>query len=145
MRVFFDTNVLVYMFDADNELKKDLASARFEAEASAGRVLLSTQVLQEFYVAVTRKLLVPLAQETAESIVRDLSLLPTVAIDTERILAAIHRSRILRISFWDALIIEAALAGGADCLLSEDMQHGQVIDGLRIENPFPGNLRKHPT
>jgi predicted nucleic acid-binding protein len=136
MRVFFDTNVLVYLFDADDEVKKELARARFEAEASVGRVLLSTQVLQEFYVSVTRKLSVPLAPETAEAIVRDLSLLPVVAIDAEKILAAIHRSRMLTLSFWDALIIEAALAGGADLLLTEDMQHGRIIESLRIENPF---------
>jgi predicted nucleic acid-binding protein len=136
MRVFFDTNVLVYLFDADDPVKKELACARFEAEASAGRALLSTQVLQEFYVSVTRKLSVPLEPETAEAIIRDLSLLPIVAIDTERILSAIHRSRTLRFSFWDALIIEAALAGGADRLLTEDMQHGQMIEGMLIENPF---------
>lgn len=145
MRVFFDTNVLVYLFDVDDEVKKELASARFEAEASAGRVLLSTQVLQEFYVSVTRKLSVPLAPEIAESVVRDLSLLPIVAIDAERILGAIQRSRMLGLSFWDALIVEAALAGGAGCLLSEDMQHGQVIEGLRIENPFWGILQKYPS
>ncbi len=145
MRVFFDTNILVYLFDADDEARKELASARFEAEASAGRVVLSTQVLQEFYVSVTRKLSVPLAPETAESVVRDLSLFPIVAIDTDRILAAVRKSRTLGLSFRDALIVEAALAGGADCLLSEDMRHGQVIEGLRIENPFLGTARKHPT
>jgi predicted nucleic acid-binding protein len=145
MRVFFDTNVLVYLFDADNEIKKDMACSRFEAEASAGRALMSTQVLQEFYVSVTRKLSVPLAPETAEAIVRDFSLLPIVAIDTERILAAIHRSRMLRLSFWDTLIIEAALAGGADCLLTEDMQHGQMIEGLQIQNPFLSIPQKLPT
>jgi predicted nucleic acid-binding protein len=139
MRTFFDTNVLVYLFDRDDVVKKDMAFARFEAEASAGRALLSTQVLQEFYVSVTRKLSVPLAPETAETVVRNLSLLPLVTIDTERILAAIHRGRMLRISFWDALIIEAALAGGANHLLSEDFQHGQMIEGLRIENPFLSN------
>lgn len=133
------------MFDADDEVKKELASARFEAEASAGRVVLSTQVLQEFYVSVTRKLSVPLAPETAESVVRDLSLFPIAAIDTDRILAAVRKSRTLGLSFWDALIVEAALAGGADCLLSEDMQHGQVMEGLRIENPFLGTARKYPT
>ena len=136
MRVFFDTNILVYLFDADDAAKQDMARTRFEAEAAGGRALLSTQVLQEFYVSVTRKLSVPLEPETAEAIVRDLSLLPTVSIDTDRILAAIHWSRKLRLSFWDALIIEAALAGGAEQLLTEDMQHGQTIDGLRIENPF---------
>ena len=136
MRVFFDTNILVYLFDADDAVKKDMARTRFETEAAGGRALLSTQVLQEFYVSVTRKLSVPLEPETAAAIVRDLSLLPTVSIDTERILAAIHWSRKLRLPFWDALIIEAALAGGAERLLTEDMQHGQIIEGLRIENPF---------
>lgn len=136
MRVFFDTNILVYLFDADDAVKKELACARFETEAASGNALLSTQVLQEFYVSVTRKLSIPLAPEIAEAIVRDLSLLPVIAIDSENILAAVYRSRTQRISFWDALIIEAALAGGADCLLSEDMQHGQVIEGMRIENPF---------
>jgi predicted nucleic acid-binding protein len=145
MRVFFDTNILVYLFDADDEVKKEMARTRFEADASASRVLLSTQVLQEFYVSVTGKLSVPLAPETAEAIVHDLSLLPIVAIDTDRILAAIHRSRTLRLSFWDSLIIEAALAGGADRLLTEDMQHGQIIEGLRIENPFLSILQESPT
>jgi predicted nucleic acid-binding protein len=135
-RVFFDTNILVYLFDADNADKQEQARARFEAEASVGHIMLSTQVLQEFYVAVTRKLAVPLAAETAEAVVRDLSALPIIAIDADRILAAINRSRRLQLSFWDALIIEAALAGGADRLLTEDLQHSQGIDGLIIENPF---------
>ena len=136
MRVFFDTNILVYLFDADAAAKKEQARARFETEASAGLALLSTQVLQEFYVAVTRKLSVPLKAETAEAVVRNLSALPVIGIDAERILAAIGRSRSMQLSFWDALIIETALAGGAARLLTEDLQHGQIIDGLQIENPF---------
>lgn len=136
MRVFFDTNILVYLFDADAADKKEQACARFETEATAGLVLLSTQVLQEFYVAVTRKLSVPLEAETAEAVVRNLSALPILGIDAERILTAIGRSRRMQLSFWDALIIETALAGGAARLLTEDLQHGQIIDGLQIENPF---------
>lgn len=136
MRVFFDTNILVYLYDEDAAEKKDRARDLFKTEANAGRIVLSTQVLQEFYVVVTRKLAVPLAPEAAEDVVRNLSILPIVHIDAERILAAISRSRQRQFSFWDALIIEAALTGGADRLLSEDLQHGQVIDGLRIENPF---------
>ena len=136
MRVFFDTNILVYLFDADAAAKKEQARARFETEASAGRVLLSTQVLQEFYVAVTRKLSVPLETETAETVVRNLSALPVIGIDADRIISAIGRTRRMQLSFWDALIIETALAGGADRLLTEDLQHGQIIDGLQIENPF---------
>jgi predicted nucleic acid-binding protein len=136
MRVFFDTNILVYLFDADNPIKKERARARFEAETAAGQIVLSTQVLQEFYVAVTRKLAVPLEAEPAAAVVRDLAALPIIGVDADRILAAIGRSRRLQLSFWDALIIETALVGGADRLLTEDLQHGQIIDGLVVENPF---------
>ncbi len=136
MRTFFDTNILVYMFDADAPSKKEHACARFELEVSKGRAFLSTQVLQEFYVMVTKKLSVPLDPKTAELVVCNLAALPIMGIDAERIIAAIGRSRTAQYSFWDALIIETALAGGADRLLTEDLQHGQIIDGLHIENPF---------
>jgi predicted nucleic acid-binding protein len=136
MRTFFDTNILVYMFDADAPEKKEKARARFETEVSKGRILLSTQVLQEFYVMVTKKLSVPLEPEPAESVVRNLAALPILGIDAERVIAAIGRSRRSQFSFWDALVIETALAGGANRLLTEDLQHGQIIDGLHIENPF---------
>jgi predicted nucleic acid-binding protein len=108
----------------------------FEREVEAGRVALSTQVLQEFYVNATRKLRSPLSPERAEARVRDLSKLPLVQVEPSLILAAIARSRSLGFSFWDALIVEAALAGGADRLLTGDLQHGQEIEGLRVENPF---------
>lgn len=80
--------------------------------------------------------MVPLEPEAAEAVVRDLAKLPVIGIDSDRILAAIGRSRRMQLSFWDALIIETALAGGADRLITEDLQHGQNIDGLLIENPF---------
>jgi predicted nucleic acid-binding protein len=136
MRVFFDTNILVYMFDSDAAEKKERACTRFEKESASGRVMLSTQVLQEFYVAVTRKLSVPLEPEAAEEIVRNLSLLPIIGVNAERVLSAISRSRKMQLSFWDTLIIETALSGGANRLLTEDLQHGQTIEGLLIENPF---------
>lgn len=135
-RSFFDTNVLVYLFDNGEPEKKAGAQELFEREIEAGRAALSTQVLQEFYVSVTRKLASPLSPEVAEERVRDLSRLPLVRVDASLVLAAIGRSRRMVLSFWDALILEAALAGGADRLLTEDLQHGQVIEGLRIENPF---------
>ncbi len=135
-RSFFDTNVLVYLFDNSEPEKKARAQEVFEREVEAGRAALSTQVLQEFYVNTTRKLASPLPSEVAEARVRDLSRLSLVRVDASLILAAIARSRALGFSFWDALIVEAALMGGADRLLTEDLQHGQVIEGLRVENPF---------
>ena len=67
---------------------------------------------------------------------RDFSRLPLVRVDASLVVAAIGRSRSLGLSFWDALIVEAALAGGADRLLTEDLQHSQEIEGLQVENPF---------
>ncbi len=134
--VFLDTNVLVYLFDADAPSKQKRAREILDKQVRGGQALLSTQVLQEFYVTVTRKLASPLDEKTAEQAVRDLASLPMVQLDSALILAAIARSREDRFSFWDALIIQAALSGGAQRLYSEDMQDGRMIEGLRIENPF---------
>jgi predicted nucleic acid-binding protein len=136
MRSFFDTNILVYLFDEDSPGKKAQAQVLLEKETESGRVLLSTQVLQEFYVAVTRKLEVPLPAEKAEEAVSRFRVLPLVEISSSHILKAIRKSIRLQFSFWDALIIEAALSGGASILYTEDLQHGQTIDNLKILNPF---------
>ncbi len=136
MRSFFDTNVLVYMFDNDAPAKKVRAQKLLHKETEAGRTLLSTQVLQEFYVAATRKLKLPLQAEVAEEVVHNLAVLPLVEIGKSHVLGAISRSRRWQVSFWDALILEAAINGGASVLYSEDLQHGQVVEGLTIENPF---------
>lgn len=135
-RSFFDTNVLVYLFDNCDPEKKIRAQRVFAEESEGGRAVLSTQVLQEFYWAVTRKLENPLPEEIAEQRVRDFCELPLVRVDGPMILAAIARSRSQSFSFWDALILEAALRAGAGRLLTEDLQHGQRIGGLTVENPF---------
>lgn len=136
MRSFLDTNVLIYLFDNRDPEKKTKAQEVFEREVESDRAAVSTQVLQEFYVNVTRKLAAPLPPEIAEARVRDFARLPLVWVDTPLILAAISRNRRNSFSFWDALIVEAALSAGAGRLLTEDLQHGQVIDGLSVENPF---------
>jgi predicted nucleic acid-binding protein len=135
-RSFFDTNVLLYLFDNSVPEKRARAQELFSEEVEAGRAVLSTQVLQEFYVNVTRKLAEPLPSAVAEAQVRDFALLPLVRVDEAMILAAIERTRSMSFSFWDALTLEAALRGGADRLLTEDLQHGQKIESLRVENPF---------
>ncbi len=135
-RSFFDTNVLLYMYDDDEPEKKAQAIEAFDRAVEDDGVVLSTQVLQEFYVNATRKLATPLSPERAAARVRDFARLPLVRVDEAMIIAAIERSRSMSFSFWDALIVEAALRGGADRLLTEDLQHGQEMDGLRVENPF---------
>ncbi|MBK7473727.1 MAG: PIN domain-containing protein [Betaproteobacteria bacterium] len=136
MKSFFDTNVLVYLFDADSPVKRRKARALFQKHAGDGDILLSTQVLQEFYAAVTRKLARPLGAAAAEEAVTNFAELPLVQVDSRMILAAIRRSRNNQLSLWDALIVQAAIEGHASTLYSEDMQHGLLLDGLRVINPF---------
>jgi len=136
MRKFFDTNVLVYLFDDDNPDKKQRAVELFSATVRDGAAVLSTQVLQEFYVTVTRKLACPLPLDTAYRALQNLSVLPLVSMDEQLILSAARMSQNASFSFWDALIVQAAMKAGAGTLFSEDMQHDRVIAGLRIVNPF---------
>lgn len=135
-RVFLDTNVLVYLFDNDAPEKQTKAREILETRGLGGQVLLSTQVLQEFYVCVIGKLARPLDPEAAYRAVEDLAALPIVQIDVTMVLAAIQRHRKEHVSFWDALIIQAALESGASLLYTEDLQHGRRIEGLTIQNPF---------
>lgn len=136
MRRFLDTNVLVYLFDGAAGAKQACARELLRQAVSEGFALISSQVLQEFFVAVTRKLAVPLAHDAAERAVRDLTRLPTVEITATMVQEAISAMRRYRFSFWDSLIVQAALQGGATILYSEDFQHGRTIETLVIENPF---------
>lgn len=136
MKAFFDTNVLVYAFDAGAPGKRKRAARLFAEAAAAGTVLLSAQVLQEFYVTVTRKLEVPLAADAALEAVTELARFPVVGADSALVLAAIDTHRKHSISLWDALIVEAARSGGASVLYSEDMQHGRSFGSVSITDPF---------
>ena len=136
MRSFFDTNILVYLFDNDAPEKQAVAEALVTKEAASGQLVISTQVLQELYVTLTRKLSEPLPEEDAEQVIQNFSSFPVVGIDTRHIQGAISRSRLFRFSFWDALIIESAITSGAQTLYTEDLQAGQQIETLLIKNPF---------
>lgn len=135
-RSFLDTNVLVYVFDGDAGQKQTTAQRILTEAAHSGRHVLSTQVLQEFYVTVTRKLARPLPHVDAARTVAALAKLPVAQLDADSILTAIERADAHQLSLWDALIIQAAVESGCARLLSEGFQEGQTIDGVRIENPF---------
>lgn len=141
MRAFFDTNVLVYLFDNDAAEKQERARELLAQQAGSGQVLLSTQVLQEFFVAATRKLGRPLPVDDAARAIRRLAAFQVVQVDTGMILEAIAVSKRFGISFWDALIVQAARQGGAEILYSEDLQHNQDVEGVRIVNPFLPNTQ----
>src|SRR5690349_248617 len=136
MRCFFDTNVLVYIFDSSAPDKRTRALQVLERAIDAGLAVLSTQVLQEFFVTVTRKLPAPLTNEQAKRAVQDFARLPVVRVDPDIILNAIDTMQRYRLSFWDSLIIQAALRGDAAVIYSEDLQPGQTIETIRVENPF---------
>ena len=133
-RVFLDTNVLVYADDLDAGDKRDRARELLRTALTGGTGVISTQVLQEFFSVTTRKLGVDPA--VARRKVELLAAMDVVRVDVDLILGAIDLHRLHALSFWDALIVRSAVAAGCGRLLSEDMQDGQVFDGVRIENPF---------
>jgi predicted nucleic acid-binding protein len=133
---FADINVLVYAHDRSAGLKQARARALIDGLWREGGGSLSVQVLQEFFVAVTRKVPRPLDVEEAESIVRDRSAWQVYVPQPSAVLAAIRIHRLRRVSFWDALVLHAAAALGCDELWSEDLGAGQVFEGVRVRNPF---------
>ncbi|HHJ39266.1 MAG: hypothetical protein AXA67_12065 [Methylothermaceae bacteria B42] len=133
---FFDTNILVYLFDADYPEKQRQTEVLVSEAMANGSLMISTQVLQEFYVITTRKLEVPLTSEQAEQAIRDLLAFTVVSVGGEMVLDAIQLCRRYELSFWDSLIIQAALEGGAGILYSEDLQNNQRFGALRIVNSF---------
>jgi predicted nucleic acid-binding protein len=139
---FVDTNVLVYAHDATEAEKQPVARAALELLWAERTGVLSTQVLQEFYAVVTRKLVEPMARSQARATIEAYSAWPVVIMDPDLILAATQVEESHQLSFWDALIVESARVGGATRLLTEDMQTGRVIEGIRIENPFLGHAER---
>jgi predicted nucleic acid-binding protein len=135
-RTFVDTNVLLYAYDKSEVLKQPVAQESLERLWADGTGAVSTQVLQEFYNAATRKLSPPVSRVKAREIIDLYAAWPVVLIDVPVIVAATHTEETHQLSLWDALVIEAARIAGADRLLTEDMQHGRVIGDVRIENPF---------
>lgn len=133
-KVFLDTNVIVYSLDQSDSYKKDKCRELLKAVARERNGVISTQVLQEFYVASTGRLGAdPLI---VKDILRNLERFETVVITPMLIREAVDCSIINRLSFWDALIIVAAESAHCETLWSEDMNHGQIIRGVRIENPL---------
>jgi predicted nucleic acid-binding protein len=134
-KVFVDTNILIYAHDIDQK-EKHLIARRILVELMSNRNgVLSPQVLQEFYVNITRKIAKPLTKRAAREIVRDFSVwcVDTTAAD---VATAFRIEDEAKIGFWDALICASAAKAGAERLLSEDLNSGQSIRGVRIENPF---------
>lgn len=132
---FLDTNVLIYALDRDNRDRRKRSRNLIGDLRRSGRGVISTQVLQEFYVVATRKLLIdplkvkPLLQWFEKHF-------EVVVINGALIREAIDCSVINQLSFWDALIVVSAERAMTSTLHTEDLNHGQIIRGVRISNPF---------
>ena len=137
-RVFVDTNIIVYAYDRDAGRKHEIARDLMIGLWSAAGGVLSTQILQEFYVTVTRKIASPLTREAAREIIKDYLTWGIVSNDGDAVLEAIDIETGENISFWDALVIAAAKRGGAEVLLSEDLSEGRKFGDMVVRNPFAG-------
>lgn len=135
-KAFVDTNIVLYAFDTSAGGKREEALRVFADLWRAGAGCVSVQVLQEFYVNVTRKPSTPLPSQSAEQIVAALSRWEVHAPTAEDVLGAIDLQRQEEPSFWDAMILTSAGKLGCRVIYSEDLNAGQVIAGVRVVNPF---------
>jgi len=138
-RIFVDTNILVYAYDIDAQEKHTIAQDLLARLWKTRQGVLSTQVLQEFYVTVTRKLSTPLDPATARRVIAPFQAWHVQLIDVATVLDASEIAQRHQLSFWDGLIIAAARQAGAERVLSEDLQAGRVMESVLIENPLTGS------
>lgn len=136
---FVDTNILIYAHDRDAGLKHDKARQLLIDLWNQGNGCLSVQVLQEFFVNVTKKIPQPLPAAVAREVMRIYLPWVRTASDGEMVIRASEIADAWQTSFWDGMIIAAAERSGASELLTEDLQSGQRIAGLIVINPFAGN------
>ena len=133
---FVDTNVLVYAFDKSSSPKKLVAQQLLNKLMENDQFRVSTQVLQELFVTLTRKVSQPCSIREALEILEDLTAWPLMIVDYEAIRMAGGLADQAKLSFWDALAVVAAARSGATTLYTEDLNNGQEILGVRIRNPF---------
>jgi predicted nucleic acid-binding protein len=141
-RYFVDTNILMYAHDIAAGAKHERAKALVEALWRERTGVVSTQVLQELCVNLRRKAGQPVDVKTAREIVTDYLAWDLVTNTGESILEALELEERYRISFWDALVVQAAESSGAAVLYSEDLSDGQLYRGVRVVNPFIAEKRR---
>jgi len=135
-KIFVDTHILVYAYDPSAGTKHDAARNALSDLWTSGLGVVSTQVLQEFFVTVTRKLPKPMAPGMARDIIIDMMKWDVVTVEPDMILDAIDLQQGTGCSFWDCLIIVAAERGRCGVLLSEDFSSGSIVGKITIKNPL---------
>jgi predicted nucleic acid-binding protein len=132
--IFIDTNILVYCLDSSDRAKKNKCRQLLREISKDRCGVISSQVMQEFYVASTKKLKVD--KLIVKDLLHSFGKLNIITVTPDLINEAIDCSIINRLSFWDALIVVTAESANCEKMLSEDLNHGQIIRGVRIENPL---------
>jgi predicted nucleic acid-binding protein len=135
-KVFLDTNIIVYAHDHSSGDKHAVAREIMDYLWESRKGVISVQVLQEFFVCVTKKISKPLLIKNAKIIIEYLSTWDVIVNDKYITLKAIDLQEKHRFSFWDSLVIQAAIQGRANILLSEDLPDEQIVMDLKILNPF---------
>ncbi len=135
-RIFVDTNILVYAHDLDAGRKYEVARSLLRDLWESQTGIISTQVLQEFYVNVTRKISKPISPAQARGVLSAYAAWQVEIIRPADVLQASEVQERYRLSFWDAMIVVAAAKGRADVLVTEDLNPGQIIEGFQVSNPF---------
>ncbi len=135
---FVDSNVLVYAYDLSQGEKNEQAKSLLLSLWESGHGCVSIQVLQEFFVNVTRKSEFPLSPEQAAQIIHDLSDWRVHRPGIKDVLAAIDLHQRYRISFWDAMILQSAQQSDCGIVWSEDLSDSEDYGGVKVVNPFQG-------
>ncbi len=136
-KVFIDTNILVYAYDASEKSKHDTAFSLLAQLGINQTGVISLQVRSEFFMVVTRKIERPISIVQARVIIKEfINNWEIYEPNTSTLLMAVDIAEKHRFNFWDSLIIAAAKESKACTVYSEDLQHGQVVDGIRFINPF---------
>ncbi|OGQ96394.1 MAG: twitching motility protein PilT [Deltaproteobacteria bacterium RIFOXYD12_FULL_57_12] len=133
---FVDTNILIYAYDADAGDKNVKALSAIHDLWDSMKGMVSTQVLQEFYVNATQKIPQPLPHAVVRGIIENYLAWQVQLIYPATILRASEFQERHRLSYWDAMIVAAAYEGNAKTLFTEDLNHGQIIEGIRVINPL---------
>ncbi len=133
---FLDTNILVYAYDTHQPQKMNIARQILRQGMLEKNVILSAQVLGEFFVVVTKKIKEPLAPASALEIIDTLGVLSLVDMDHWLVVKAITNHLQYKISYWDALIVAAAERSGCNTLLTEDLKEAELYNGVKAHNPF---------
>ena len=136
MRTFVDTNIVLYAYDQREPEKSAIAREILSDLWRTREGLVSTQVLQELYVNLTRKLRVVVPRSKARALVGRYGRWPVYAITTGDILEAADLEQRQSLSFWDALVVESARVAEVATLLTEDMQHGREFGGVTVTDPY---------